>query len=309
MICAYCGSDSKKTREHIISKSVLDLFPECDLTFSSNKDKPFFAEPVIKDVCANCNNNLINYIDSYAKKIIKTYFLKTYEKDDEVSIEYNYTLLVKVLLKYAFNDMRSKKIDTSYFDNNIKEFLMNKNNNTITKPISILGGLNINTSFCPSFLFDNMKLRWIYNPILLDNSLIRFYDENTGQIYLREELKRWIDDKLILSYIFKFNSGQFILLCWDSEESKIFYDRLLTIQYPYTLLSENNKNVFKRCTHAYNWDNIWLVDVIWGMGLADMTNSCIDQRIDPIEMQKILNQDWEKHENEIREKKKNSKKG
>ena len=33
MKCAYCGEEAKGTREHIISSGILDLFPECDLTF------------------------------------------------------------------------------------------------------------------------------------------------------------------------------------------------------------------------------------------------------------------------------------
>lgn len=37
---------------------------------------------MVKDVCADCNNNRISYIDSYAKEFIEKYFLVKYKKDD-----------------------------------------------------------------------------------------------------------------------------------------------------------------------------------------------------------------------------------
>jgi hypothetical protein len=36
MRCAYCGNGAKGTREHIISCSVLDLFPECFATTAAD---------------------------------------------------------------------------------------------------------------------------------------------------------------------------------------------------------------------------------------------------------------------------------
>ena len=36
MKCAYCGREAKGTKEHIISSRILDLFPECYLTFDEH---------------------------------------------------------------------------------------------------------------------------------------------------------------------------------------------------------------------------------------------------------------------------------
>ncbi len=33
MKCAYCMKDGKVTREHIIPKGIIDLFPECDYVY------------------------------------------------------------------------------------------------------------------------------------------------------------------------------------------------------------------------------------------------------------------------------------
>lgn len=32
MICAYCGKESKETKENVISSGILELFPECFVT-------------------------------------------------------------------------------------------------------------------------------------------------------------------------------------------------------------------------------------------------------------------------------------
>ena len=80
-ICAYCGNETKGTKEHIISSGILDLFPECFLTIDETKGIVHGADPVIKDVCADCNNNRISYIDSYAKEVVEKYFLQKYDKN------------------------------------------------------------------------------------------------------------------------------------------------------------------------------------------------------------------------------------
>lgn len=115
MKCAYCGKEAKGTKEHIISCSVLDLFPECYITYDETRQAIHQADPMVKDVCADCNNKKISYIDSYAKEFIGRYFVENYNEDEQLEIEYNYVMLQKMLLKYAFNDMRSKKDDCSFF--------------------------------------------------------------------------------------------------------------------------------------------------------------------------------------------------
>lgn len=45
MICAYCGEESKCTKEHIISCSILDLFPECFATIDNMRGKVHQGDP------------------------------------------------------------------------------------------------------------------------------------------------------------------------------------------------------------------------------------------------------------------------
>ena len=89
MICAYCGKEAKGTKEHIISSGILGLFPECFATIDGERSIVHQGDPMVKDVCADCNNNRISYIDSYAKEFIEKYFLVKYKKDDTLSVEYD----------------------------------------------------------------------------------------------------------------------------------------------------------------------------------------------------------------------------
>lgn len=101
MKCAYCGREAKGTKEHIISNGILGLFPEYFATIDGERGVVRQGDPTIKDVCADCNNNRISYIDLYAKLFIEKYFIKKYSKDDILNIEYDYSLIQKMCLKYA----------------------------------------------------------------------------------------------------------------------------------------------------------------------------------------------------------------
>ena len=187
VICAYCGNDTKGTKEHIISCAILDLFPECFATIDSIRNIVHMGDPIVKDVCANCNNRRISYIDSYAKTIVSDYFIQKYEKDTVLEFAYNYTLTQKVFLKYAYNDLRSHKDNTLFFSRKIVDFLMNEDLGKPLKNVTILAGLAVNTSPIPDQVFGDRKIRWSKNPAFLSNSIVEHLDYETGQIKLREK--------------------------------------------------------------------------------------------------------------------------
>ena len=85
-----------------------------------------------------------------------------------------------MLLKYAYNDMRSHKEDCSFFDEEIKQFLMNSNDAIPKANITILCGLAVNVSPVPDAMFGNLKLRWGKNPLFYSNSTIRNINYETG---------------------------------------------------------------------------------------------------------------------------------
>ena len=265
MVCAYCGKEAKGTKEHIISCAILDLFPECYITFDETRNRIHESDPMVKDVCADCNNNRISYIDSYAKDFIARYFIQTYSENDRVEIEYDYAMIQKMLLKYAYNDMRSHKEDCSFFNEEIKQFLMNSDDTIPKENITILCGIAVNVSPVPDAMFGNLKLRWGKNPFFYSNSTIRNINYETGQIILNENIERENFPDLKISYVFRFNSVQFLLLCWDKESNKIEQNRtVLQCQYPYYLMKENDaKAVLPICTDELNYHRFDHIHVRW----------------------------------------------
>ena len=271
MSCAYCGERSDYTKEHIISSSVLDLFPECFATIDNARGKAYASDPVVKDVCSVCNNQKLSYIDNYAREFIEQYFVVDYSEDAILDFQYNYVLLQKVLLKYAFNDLRSHHGDTSFFTKDVREFLLNETLATPLSNVSILAGLAINTSPVPDYFFGNLKLQWAEKPVFLSNSMVEFINYSTGKIFPRKEMEIESMEGLVLSYVFRFNSGQFILLCWDESNPKTKDSQTIArLQYPYTLLPENEGHAkIERCTSEITYHRIGLIDVKWGQGIMD----------------------------------------
>lgn len=265
MRCAYCGKEAKGTKEHIISCAILDLFPECYITFDDARHTSHESDPMIKDVCADCNNRKISYIDSYAKEFISKYFIRTYNEDEQLEVEYDYVMIQKMLLKYAFNDMRSHKEDCSFFDQEIIHYLMDAEDNTPKENVTVLCGLAVNVSPVPDAMLGNLKLRWCKDPFFYANSTIRNIDYGTGQVYLNENVEKEEFPDLRVSYIFKFNSVQFILLCWDRGSEKIKQNKVvLEYQYPYSMMSEENeKIVLPICTDEVNYHQFVHIHVRW----------------------------------------------
>lgn len=185
---------------------------------------------------------------------------------------YDYTLLQKMLLKYAFNDLRSRKDDTYFFTQNILDFLMNKNIVDPLRNVTVLVGLAVNTSPAPDYMFGNNKIRWGKNPAFLSNSIIEHINYETGEIRHRSENPRQEFKKMSFSYIFRFNSGQFLLICWDddiSDDDLKTNNVILQCQYPYTILSSQGHHTLSRCTSETTYHFEMLIDVSWGQGIFD----------------------------------------
>lgn len=107
MVCAYCGKEARGTKEHIVSSAILDLFPECYITFDETRNRIHESDPVVKDVCAECNNKRISYIDSYARDFIAKYFIQTYSENDGVEIHF-FTQTVQEKLRYWQGNFRQR---------------------------------------------------------------------------------------------------------------------------------------------------------------------------------------------------------
>lgn len=84
MVCAYCSKEEKLTKEHIIPDALLDIFAECDFTIRG--ENYFKADPIIKDVCFKCNNEILSELDNYGTNLIKKYFVSEYDPDTKLNI-------------------------------------------------------------------------------------------------------------------------------------------------------------------------------------------------------------------------------
>lgn len=75
--CAFCNQNRKLTREHVFSNAVLRVFDsQAPLTYLGHK--VFKADPVIKDLCTDCNTALSSY-DNAMKQFAEAY-LRVYRK-------------------------------------------------------------------------------------------------------------------------------------------------------------------------------------------------------------------------------------
>lgn len=74
MICAYCGKEAKGTKRAYNIK--WNTWIISGMLRNNRRREKYRAsrDPMVKDVCADCNNNRISYIDSYAKEFIEKYF-------------------------------------------------------------------------------------------------------------------------------------------------------------------------------------------------------------------------------------------
>jgi hypothetical protein len=118
--CAYCGKIGLLTNEHVFPRFLYNIFPEHDSRyFDKFPQKGFYYqenyEPKIKDVCQKCNNTVLSQLDSYAADFIKKYCLKIVMKEP-VKISYDFNLLIRWLLKTAYNSARILDSDKFLFE-------------------------------------------------------------------------------------------------------------------------------------------------------------------------------------------------
>ena len=110
--CAYCGpTEVQRTREHLFPASlhqrILELgSPEANRFWLRKIDQEIKGEPVIKDVCAACNNGPLSRLDGYAVQMFDRHCARILRKGETATFDYDYHLLKRWLLKMSFNSAR-----------------------------------------------------------------------------------------------------------------------------------------------------------------------------------------------------------
>ena len=174
-------------------------------------------------------------------------------------------MVQKMLLKYAFNDLRSHKEDCTFFDEEMICYLLNESDHSPKTNVTVLCGLAVNVSPVPDAMVGNLKLRWCKDPIFYSNSIVQNIDYDTGQIFLNDDVAKEKFPDLKFSYLFRFNSAQFLLMCWDKTSEKIEENNVvLRYQYPYCLMKATEvKTVLPVCTDEINYHQFQHIHVKW----------------------------------------------
>lgn len=307
MICSYCQKEGRMTGEHIIPMSLIDMFPECDFNFMHDKETKIFKSEkiVINDVCHKCNNENLSELDAYGSRLVKDYFVKPYKADDELVLTYNYSLLSRWLLKILYNIARTKKseIDTTSFESNLDYIIGRVQKSAM--PFSVFGGLSVDMTPLPEFFFDNMKLGVFFNPHFVGGSILECINPLENRFTVSKELENMKFEKLMLSGVLRFGSAMFLVFLWEDDitpTEKHTMDRLIELVYPYVLLKNDLENAtLKRVTHAYNYNNYYLIDTSVGLSIADQTNSFLPISSNPTEIRMESSEKWDQHVTKIRE--------
>ncbi|MGQ6048132.1 hypothetical protein ACUNHQ_01630 [Serratia sp. IR-2025] len=107
--CAYCKSTTNLTKEHIFPSAIIKSFDVELLAITDKSDYHFKSDPVIGDVCAECNNGVLSQLDAHFVTSFKNQMLTPLNSGDEITYEYEYDLLLRELLKISYNSARASK--------------------------------------------------------------------------------------------------------------------------------------------------------------------------------------------------------
>lgn len=104
--CAYCPSTGPFTKEHIWSKALIHKYEDLR-TYNPKSNRFYTGEPVIKDVCATCNNEKLSPLDDYMSMLYDKSLHRILAAGESANIEFDYSLLLRSLLKISYNSTRA----------------------------------------------------------------------------------------------------------------------------------------------------------------------------------------------------------
>lgn len=120
-ICAYCKQDRPPTREHIIPAFLYNFQRQLDegatIGWNEAAQRMVGGEAKVRDVCAECNNGYLSTLDAYAKEMLsKAGLLVPNFTQSQVTITYDYPVLLRWLLKVSFNSTRQDRVHSPLFE-------------------------------------------------------------------------------------------------------------------------------------------------------------------------------------------------
>lgn len=112
-VCAYCGAEGNLTREHVLPSFIYErernrsAGPLISNVLDHGKHKSVAAEITTTDVCAACNKGFLSELDEYGSTLYDRYFFEIVQPGRLIRFEFEFALLVRWLLKIAYNACRS----------------------------------------------------------------------------------------------------------------------------------------------------------------------------------------------------------
>ena len=119
--CAYCGNKGQLSREHVWSRCFHDrLKNRVYAHYSPTSGNVHGSEYTVRDVCRVCNNVYLNSLANYFCNLYDCYFYDPKGVSEVVCFEFDYDLLLRCLLKIAFNTARSARSEVQPFHRTIE---------------------------------------------------------------------------------------------------------------------------------------------------------------------------------------------
>jgi hypothetical protein len=122
--CAYCYTTDNLTNEHVVPDFYHKFFGETISIVKTRSEEKAISNPQeIGDVCAKCNNVALSRLDDYLAALTKKYFSSIIHVGSRVRFEFGFDLLLRVLLKVAYNVARTRNWTIAVFQE-AKEFIL-----------------------------------------------------------------------------------------------------------------------------------------------------------------------------------------
>ncbi len=104
------GGVGRLTSEHIWPKAILKR-TNYGVHYGMKAGKTFSGDLTINDVCRECNNGPLSKLDEYICQLYDRYFAHVPKPRKSIEFRYDFSLLLRWLLKISYNATRTTGID------------------------------------------------------------------------------------------------------------------------------------------------------------------------------------------------------
>ena len=132
------------TREHVVPAFIYEFQKSHSNKFTGWNDAAQAMTPgelKVKDVCDTCNNVVLGSLDNYAKQLLTAsgIMAKNYTKKS-VTIDYDYDLLLRWLLKVSFNSSRTTGFFSALFEP-YRDYILNGTSRPPSSSVAVVADL------------------------------------------------------------------------------------------------------------------------------------------------------------------------